>query len=114
MLKIHFVDTNSYHYVDESISLSAIKKKCSRYFSDSNKVFFGDNGYEVYRGQLIVCNSQKFSNGRIEEKFTIATYLTDEENLFCLGWPTDEGDTRRWIDYYLKVRQYKHNMFSEL
>lgn len=63
----------------EHATLADMQRRCPRFFAADQRKFFGDTGYTVYRGQLLVAATMTYSTG--ERSPRVIPYLFLLESL---------------------------------
>ena len=106
--------TDSVWLIDDSLDLDTIKARIPGFFSESNTTFFGDNRVRAYRGQLIVHSVVELSDHSKHRKINVYLCALDcikgsdkgrGFDTLHAGWPSDDDEAERLIDYILEVEQ---------
>lgn len=72
--------------VNTKKQIEDMKTKCPKFFSDSNRHFFGDHTYFVHKGQLIIRQTKILSDGIPKETFIVYLFLQDNAPyMFCVS-----------------------------
>jgi hypothetical protein len=105
--------------VDESTTLEDIRRGEPGFFSAENQAHFNDQSYSVHRGQLIVREIQTLSDKVPRTKYVVYLFYLEviagsdkgrTNETFCAGWPRDEEEAERLIDYILETGEYHYGI----
>lgn len=113
-IQIRFTETNSIITVDDSATLSQIREAVPNFF----RTPFGKREtFTMYRGQIIVRNTQTFSDGskrRMTIPYLFVTYPNGVQDTFCISvCARDIKHAKKIIDIVLDGKTYFYNIGKE-